>query len=105
MSDTEMHVGSAVTRLIFARPSGALELIAVPPCPHEGCGWFMPELSCPAHGNYGMTFLFVRRGPVTWVKAALGIPREPLPDEANSGAAAAMDQAAAVVRNYGDRHG
>lgn len=67
-------------RLTFARPSGALELIAVPPCPHEGCGWFMPELSCPAHGNFGMTYLFVKRGPVTWVKAVLDIPREPLRD-------------------------
>lgn len=69
----------SVVRLTFACPSGPLELMAVPPCPHEGCGWFMPQLYCPDHGNFGMTYLFVKQGPITWVKAVPDI--EPLPAE------------------------
>ena len=70
-----------MVRLVFGCPYGSLELMAVPPCPHEGCGWFMPQLTCPDHGNFGMTYLFAKQGPVTWVKAVLDVPREPLPDE------------------------
>jgi hypothetical protein len=66
-----------VIHLIFNPVFGMMN---IPPCPHEGCGWFMPDLSCPAHGNYGFTYLAVRRGPVTWVKTVLDIPYEPLPD-------------------------
>lgn len=68
----------AMTRLTF---NPVFEMMAIPPCPHDGCGWFMPDLCCPAHGNFGMTFLSARVGRVTWVKAVLGIPRVPLPDE------------------------
>lgn len=46
-------------------------LILVPFCPHEGCGWSMPDLWCPDHGNFGMTFLFAQRGALTHVKAHL----------------------------------
>ena len=46
-------------------------LMVVPFCPHEGCGWSMPELSCPQHGNFGMTFLSVQVGRFTHVKAVL----------------------------------
>lgn len=46
-------------------------LMAAPWCPHEGCGWSMPELWCPVHGNFGMTFLCAKRGSITWVKAVL----------------------------------
>jgi hypothetical protein len=67
---------SNIVRITF---NGVYGMMAVPPCPHEGCGWFMPELSCPEHGNYDMTFLSVRKGPLTHVKAVLGMPRPPLP--------------------------
>jgi hypothetical protein len=63
-----------IVHLIF---NPAYGLMMIPPCPHEGCGWFMPDLSCPDHGNYGMTYLSAQRGPVTWVKAVLGIPQDP----------------------------
>ena len=43
----------------------------VPFCPHDGCGWTMPELGCPRHGNFGMTFLFAQLGALTHVKAVL----------------------------------
>ncbi len=46
-------------------------LMVVPWCPHEGCGWSMPELWCPEHGNFGMTFLDVRIGRLTHVKVVL----------------------------------
>lgn len=46
-------------------------LMAVPWCPHEGCGWQMPDLWCPEHGNFGMTFQLYRRGCITHVKAVL----------------------------------
>jgi len=68
----------SMIHLIFNPVFGMMN---VPACPHEGCGWFMPDLSCPAHGNYGMTYLSMKQGPVTWVKAVLDIPYEPLPDD------------------------
>lgn len=46
-------------------------LMLVPVCPHDGCGWSMPDLYCPRHGNFGMTFLFARAGALTHVKAVL----------------------------------
>ena len=70
-------------RIVFNADYG---MMAVPACPHEGCGWFMPQLWCPAHGNFGMTFLAVRRGPLTWVKAVLGIPRDSGPSAAEMAA-------------------
>lgn len=73
--------GATAVRLTFACPFGPVELMAIPPCPHPDCGWFMPQLSCPVHGNFGMTYQFVRQGSITRVRAVLDIPREPLPDE------------------------
>jgi hypothetical protein len=52
-------------------------LMVVPYCPHEGCGWSMPELFCQDHGNFGMTFLSVQVGVLTHVKAVLDRPAEP----------------------------
>jgi hypothetical protein len=55
-------------------------MMAVPWCPHEGCGWSMPELWCPDHGNFGMTYLSTKVGRVlVHVKAVLDIPQGPLP--------------------------
>jgi hypothetical protein len=51
--------------------NGVYGLMAVPFCPHEGCGWSMPDLWCPAHGNFGMTFWSARIGTLTHVKAVL----------------------------------
>lgn len=45
--------------------------MAVPWCPHEDCGWSMPQLWCPEHGNFGMTFLSGKVGVITHVKALL----------------------------------
>jgi hypothetical protein len=52
-------------------PNGVYGLMTVPWCPHEGCGWSMPQLWCPEHGNFGTTFLSARVGAVTHVKAVL----------------------------------
>jgi hypothetical protein len=55
-------------------------MMTAPWCPHEGCGWSMPQLTCPRHGNYGMTFLSARVGGVlVHVKAVLDRPF-PAPD-------------------------
>ena len=51
--------------------NGVYGLMVVPYCPHEGCGWSMPELGCQEHGNFGMTFLSARIGALTHVKAVL----------------------------------
>lgn len=72
-----------MVRIVFTADYG---MMAVPPCPHEGCGWFMPQLSCPDHGNFGMTFLSVRQGPLTRVKAVLGVPRDSGPSAAEMAA-------------------
>ena len=58
--------------------NGTYGLMVVPWCPHEDCGWSMPQLWCPVHGNYGMTFLSAKVGTLTHVKAVLGRPIEPL---------------------------
>ena len=52
-------------------PNNVFGLMAVPYCPHEGCGWSMPQLWCPEHGNFGMTFLSAQMGVLTLVKAVL----------------------------------
>lgn len=62
------EISSRVKRVVV---NGAYGLMVVPPCPHEGCGWFMPQLWCPRHGNFGMTFLSVNDGVLTHVKAVL----------------------------------
>jgi hypothetical protein len=54
--------------------NSAFGLMVVPYCPHEGCGWSMPELFCQEHGNYGMTFLSAQIGVLTHVKAVLDRP-------------------------------
>jgi len=71
----------STARLADAPPQGHIRLLdlntvyglmVVPWCPHEGCGWSMPKLWCPEHGNFGMTFLSARIGRLTHVKAVLG---------------------------------
>lgn len=66
-------VGAAATLCPTGRQVtvNAVYGLMVPPwCPHEGCGWSMPQLWCPVHGNFGMTFLSARVGSVlTHVKA------------------------------------
>jgi hypothetical protein len=58
----------AMRQLLF---NGVFGLMVVPYCPHEGCGWSMPELYCQDHGNFGMTFLSAQQGALTHVKAVL----------------------------------
>lgn len=62
----------AKARLIVLTPAAGL--MTAPACPHENCGWIMPQLCCPDHGNYGMTFLFARHGCLTHVHARLDLP-------------------------------
>jgi hypothetical protein len=71
---TADDVGAAATLCPTGRQvtlNSVYGLMVVPWCPHEGCGWSMPELTCPQHGNFGMTFLSVRLGALTHVKAVL----------------------------------
>ena len=57
--------------LVQVIPTSVYGLMVVPWCPHEGCGWSMPDLWCPEHGNFGMTFMSARIGRLTHVKAVL----------------------------------
>jgi hypothetical protein len=64
-------ITAAPGNVVLLLLNGVYGLMAVPWCPHEGCGWSMPELWCPEHGNFGMTFLSAKVGAITHIKAIL----------------------------------